>query len=626
MSGLALILNLAGLFWGLPARWHPDEKADVVLGMARERRLAPDSFINPSLPLYAMLPAVGLQDRLAQAGLLHGLAADPLVVGRALSALAGAGAVFVLGLAGWRHAPSSGLLPPLLLALSPGVVNLCHFATPEAWLLLGTAITLSLALDHADGRTSVLALGFALGLTASTKYTAAALLAPAVLAVWLRPRGEAGRRDRVALVLAGVLLVVAGLVLVGGPGAALGARLHLKDARLLHPEQALGFVRSLGRALVLGGAGLASLAVLGAVRSRGVLHRVASRLGRGELVSLLLAAGFGFLLGTPFAALRPLEFLSDLAFNAQTRLEYKGLRGETTSFLPYARLLGDALTLPVLVAGLLGLLLAITAARRRRKTLIVALALAAPYLLVAASGHRAMRFLAVAWPAAAWLAASVPGAIPDRRTRLVAQGALLVRTAAAALLVTRLFFVDSRILAARYLEANVPPGETVDLIANDVGYAPTLPEGRTLRRVSTLSREMAPVAVFVEAARRYPERGRALARAHRVLLSALPRARRPAAGARRFLHRPARGTRGVLRGGALPPGGVLAAGQRVLGSGDRCVAEEVREHSGQTNNGSESRCLRWPTKCLRRVPFSATALASAENGTSEPPGGLRSGP
>ena len=58
---------------------------------------------------------------------------------------------------------------------------------------------------------------------------------------------------------------------------------------------------------------------------------------------------------------------------------------------------------------------------------------------------------------------------------------------------TRLFFVDSRILAARYLEANVPRGETVDLIANDAGYAPSLPEGRTLRRVPTLSREMAPV-------------------------------------------------------------------------------------------------------------------------------------
>ena len=504
VSGLALLLNLSGLFWGLPARFHPDEKADVVLAMARERRLAPDSFINPSLPLYAMLPAVGLQDRLAQRGLLRGLATDPLVAGRALSALAGAAAVFVLGLAVRRHAPSLGLLPPLLLALSPGAVNLCHFATPEAWLLLGTTVTLGLALDHADARASVLALGLALGLTASTKYTAAALLAPALLAAWLRPRGEARPRDRLVLGIAGFLLLTTGLVLLGDPGAALGARLHLKDARLLHPEHALGFVRSLGRALALGGALVLSLTALACVRAAGVLHRVASRLGRAEIVGLLLAAATGFVLGTPFAAARPIAFLSDLAFNAQTRLEYKGLRGEATSFLPYASLLGDALTLPVLVAALIGLLLALTRAHRSRKPLILALALLAPYLLVASSGHRAMRFIAVAWPAAAWLAAAVLVAIKDRRARLVALGGVLARTAAAALLVTRLFFVDSRILAARYLEANVPPGATVDLIANDPGYAPTIPQGRTLRLVPTLSREMAPVPRFVDAARQYP--------------------------------------------------------------------------------------------------------------------------
>ena len=503
VSGLGLLLNLAGLTWGLPARWQPDEKAYVVLDLARERRLAPDSFINPSLPLYAMLPVVGLQDRLAHSGLLRGLAADPLLAGRALSALAGALAVFVLGLAVQRHAPSFGLLPPLLLALSPGVVNLCHFATPEAWLILGTAFTLGLALDHADGRAAVWALGLGLGLTASTKYTAAALLAPALLAVWLRPREEAGRRDRLALTLAGLALVAVGLVLLGGPGAALGSRLHLKDARLLHPEHALGFVRSLGRALTLGGALLLGLGALATVRSAGALHRFAARLARVEVVWLLLAAGLGFLLGTPMAALHPTEFLSDLAFNAQTRLEYKGLRGEATSFLPYAELLGDALTLPVLVAALIGLLLAVTGASRSRKPLILALALVAPYLLMASSGHRAMRFLALAWPAAAWLAAAALVAIRDRRARLVVEWAVVARLAAAALLVTRLFFVDSRILAARYLATNVPRGATVDLIANDVGYAPTIPDGRTLRLVPTLSREMAPVPVFLEASRRY---------------------------------------------------------------------------------------------------------------------------
>src|SRR5881396_3265190 len=98
-AGLALVLDLAGITWGLPARWHPDEKADVAAEMALAPRLRPDSFINPSLPLYAMAPALGLQARLGQAGLLRGRAADALLLGRALAALAGAAAVAVLGLA-----------------------------------------------------------------------------------------------------------------------------------------------------------------------------------------------------------------------------------------------------------------------------------------------------------------------------------------------------------------------------------------------------------------------------------------------------------------------------------------------------------------------------------------------
>ena len=87
IAALALVLDLLGLTWGLPARWHPDEKADVVAAMARAPTLAPDSFINPSLPLYAMLPAVWLQQRLATPG-REGLLVDPLVAGRILSALA----------------------------------------------------------------------------------------------------------------------------------------------------------------------------------------------------------------------------------------------------------------------------------------------------------------------------------------------------------------------------------------------------------------------------------------------------------------------------------------------------------------------------------------------------------
>jgi hypothetical protein len=65
--------------------------------MARAGTLEPDSFINPSLPLYVEWPLLWIQSRVTVEG---GRGADPLLAGRVLSALAGAAAVFVIGLAG----------------------------------------------------------------------------------------------------------------------------------------------------------------------------------------------------------------------------------------------------------------------------------------------------------------------------------------------------------------------------------------------------------------------------------------------------------------------------------------------------------------------------------------------
>jgi len=499
-AGLALVLDLAGITWGLPARWHPDEKADVAAEMALAPRLRPDSFINPSLPLYAMAPALGLQARLGQAALLRGRAADALLLGRALAALAGAAAVAVLGLAALRAHPRLGAWPAFLFALMPGAVNLCHFATPEPWLLLGTAVTLALALGHLRGEVPAWALGLGLGLTASTKYTAAALLLPALAAVWLRePAGaQPEPRRRLLPIVAGALLV-AGLALALGGAAPLAARLHLKDARLLHPEHALGFAHRLEAVLLAGGAGLALLRALARRRTW------AARLAREEAAVALVAAAAGFFVGTPYALLDPQAFLSDLAFNHQTRFEYKGLVGASTSYLPYLRLLADALTGPFFAAMAAGAVLAAGRALGRDAAAAVVLsALVAPYLLVASSGHQAMRFLAPALPAAAWLAAMGLAGLPSPVARRAASVLVLARAGLGSALVIRLFFVDSRLAAERWIEAHVPAGATLDLIANNPGYAPAMPPGRALRVVPTLSREMAPPGRFAEAAERYP--------------------------------------------------------------------------------------------------------------------------
>ena len=498
--GLSLLLDLPGIGWGLPARWHPDEKADVVARMVEERSLAPDSFINPALPLYLLWPLVWLQDRATSAGWLSGGLSDPLLLARALSALAGAGAVWLLGILGRRSLGDRlGTWPPFLLAVAPGFVNLCHFATPEPWLILGTTVTLTLAMAHLEGRAPAWLVGLALGLTLATKYTAVAVLVPVLLAVWLRPRPRWGRPGGALLLGAGIGSLAVGWTLLSRVGGDLAGRLHLRDPRLLHAEHALGLVRALGGAAVA--TGLLAL-VVGVLAWRG--RPWARRLGRPEVLVVVAVAGAVFLAANPYVAIEPLAFLSDLAYNHQTRYEYKGLVGASSAYVPYARLLTSALSWPLLVAAGLGVLAAVgRALSGHAKGLVMAAAAVAPFLLVASSGHTALRFLAPMLPAAAWLAALGLGTLHRARAPLF--GLVLARAALGSILLARLFHVDSRLQAADWVETHVPRGATVDLIANHAGYAPSLPDGRSYRLVRALSREMAPVSAFVEAAASYPD-------------------------------------------------------------------------------------------------------------------------
>jgi MFS family permease len=499
-SGLALALNLAGVGWGLPSRFHPDEKADVVAAMVEERRLLPDSYVNPSLPLALTAPLVAVQH--AVGGGWSEPWGDPLLAARALSALAGAAAVLLIGLAVTHVEPGAGTAAAFLLAVAPGAVNLCHFATPEPWVLAATSLVLLVALRHLEGRAPAWVPGLVLGLAASTKYTAAALAVPVLAAAWMRRRGPAARADRLAWLAAGLAALAAGLVLAGGAGRHLAAGLHLADLRLLHPESARVFVLGFARAGMAGGAAMLGLLALRAWPRAAGLER---SLVRRELVLAGLAAVGGFVLGTPGAVLEPRAFLSDLAFDAQTRHEYKGLAGEASSWVPYLGLARDALTLPVLVAAVLGLaLVARRGGRGSPGAVVVALAALAPYALVASSGHQAMRFLAPALPAAAGLAALLLAQVGTARRRRLLAAMLVANAALASVLVVRLFFVDSRLRAEGWMEANVPRGATVDLITNHEGYVPRVPPGREARVVRTLSREMAPAERFEEAARHYP--------------------------------------------------------------------------------------------------------------------------
>jgi 4-amino-4-deoxy-L-arabinose transferase-like glycosyltransferase len=445
-------------------------------------RLLPESYVNPTLPRYVAWPVVAVQSRLAEAGLLPGNLGHPLLAMRVVSALAGAAAVLVFALGGQLRAAA-------LLAVCPAAVNLSHFAIPEPFLLLGVAATLLLAVRHAEGQAPAWAVGLALGLTASTKYTAAALVLPALLAAgWPRTPAPATRRQA-ALPLGAAGLALLASALLFAHGDALAARLKLPDARLLHPEYALGFVRGLARAAL--GAGVAAAALGGAV--------LAGRWPRPVAAPFVVlgAAALAFLAGTPGALLEPLRFLSDLAYNHQTRFEYKGLVAGGSAYLPYLRLLAlgvGPLTLAAALAGALPVLRRLPA-----HGLLPLLLAVVAYLMVASSAHVALRFLVPALPAVAWLAAAGLDLLPARPRRL-ATALVLAAAGVASLLVVRLYFVDSRARAARWMEQNVPVGATVDVIANDLGYAPSAPPGRLLRQNRTLSREMAPSEAFQRAA------------------------------------------------------------------------------------------------------------------------------
>ena len=121
VAALAFALSVAGIGWGLPSRFHPDEKADVAAWMLSEGRLLPGSYINPSLPLTVMAPVLAVQQWIAGAVSLPDPWGDPLLAGRLLSALAGAVAVLLLGTAIGPVHPECRIVAPLHRACPDGL-------------------------------------------------------------------------------------------------------------------------------------------------------------------------------------------------------------------------------------------------------------------------------------------------------------------------------------------------------------------------------------------------------------------------------------------------------------------------------------------------------------------------
>jgi 4-amino-4-deoxy-L-arabinose transferase-like glycosyltransferase len=224
------ILSVLGIDWGLPYIWHTDEKIDPAVHMIHQHTLDPDYFINPHLHIYAMALVVKLAYLLNPGHTvmlsMHRIwpLLDPSNPGRAIQYMAMRGsrmlsAVFALGTIltvfsmGRRHfGESTGLLAAAFLAVTMGLVNLAHFATPESLLFLLMFLCL-LACDRiaTAGRMRDYAIvGLFAGLAFATKYTAWILAVPIVAAHAFRlGRAILSWRSAAQLIVVGAVVFIA---------------------------------------------------------------------------------------------------------------------------------------------------------------------------------------------------------------------------------------------------------------------------------------------------------------------------------------------------------------------------------------------------------------------------------
>jgi len=219
---LAVVLRFWGIGFGLPHdRCRPDEFTIAVtaLGMGGGD-LNPHFFNYPTLFIYLCFAGyvlyylagyvLGVFHNSLDLGLAFFIDPSPFyLISRTLSALAGVGSIYVLYVLCRRffNQRIAGLAA-LLLAVAPLHVRDSHFGVTDVFMLLLTLIALYYVLAFHESGTAKdagLAALFA-GLAASSKYTAALILAPLALIILLRLRDA--RRRSALLRIGGLSLAV----------------------------------------------------------------------------------------------------------------------------------------------------------------------------------------------------------------------------------------------------------------------------------------------------------------------------------------------------------------------------------------------------------------------------------
>jgi len=345
VTGLAVLLRLWGITFGLPYLYHPDEAVNMFasLGIFRHGDLNPHYFNYPSLFFYvhalSYVPFYGVGKLLGvflsasdiPAPLLFGSGVGRtdlpslFVLGRGLTAAFGSASVVLLYLAARRLTSDVviALLAALMLALSPTNVEHSRFIIPETILVFFIVLSFwaSVLVLQRGATLDYLLAGMACGLAASTKYNGGVILVLPIAAHFLRT-GLSGWKERniyLALLMSGVAFLAA------SPFTLLDYRKFVSDFRYVGGHYRGGHEGSEGNAalwyasyLVRVEGPLVILAVLESVR--GIRNRTPS----APLVAVfpaayfLLISGFAFrnartaLPLTPFLFVLASSFLANL--------------------------------------------------------------------------------------------------------------------------------------------------------------------------------------------------------------------------------------------------------------------------------------------------------------------------
>lgn len=198
---LNLVLNLIGINFGLPQRWHPDEVTHTAGKMIAEKTLNPQRFIYPSFYIYSVifvnLPYVFF---LVLSGDVNKIFTDYVfkesvisnlfLNSRLLTAFVGAIGVIYIYKLSKRINPDAGLIAPALYSVTAGIIIHSHFATTDIPVTVLSLISMYsiIRLYESPTHKHYLFSGLLLGISAGTKYYAALLSIPLFIAHWFKAK------------------------------------------------------------------------------------------------------------------------------------------------------------------------------------------------------------------------------------------------------------------------------------------------------------------------------------------------------------------------------------------------------------------------------------------------------